>query len=274
MKKWTTIGRALMLGLAMTGQAALAQDEAPAEPAPATEQTELPSAESLFERHIEAVGGKDKVFDITTRRFTATLKFYQGGSEEPAQTSILRITAKAPDLMIQEIITPGVSTITKYFDGDAGWVVEQGKPAVAMEVEELERFAVGARFYAEADYKNHYKGYKTVNKQEVNGDTIYIVEIEHFSGRKEALAFSDDSGLIIGVAGMRTIQGRQFEFRRSYEDYSDFGDGVLYAKTIREVMGGTMFEIVMTSIDTDIDFPELERPEGIEDADLSGFRKE
>lgn len=274
MKKWTTIGQALLLGVAMTGQAAMAQDDAPAEPAAADQEQELPSAESLFERHIEAIGGKEKVFEIKTRSFAATLKFYQGGNEDPVQTGILRVYAEAPDHLIQEIIFPGVSTTKKYFDGEAGWTIEQGKAPVAMETEELERFAVGARFYTEADYANHYKSYKTINQQDANGKQIYLVQVEHFSGRQEVLAFDDETGLIIGVAGVRNIQGQQVEYRRSYEDYTDFGAGVLYAKNIREAMGNTMFEIVMNSIETGIDFPELERPEGIEDADLSGFRKE
>ena len=274
MKKWTTIGRALMLGVAMTGPAAMGQDDAPAQPAQATEQAELPSAESLFERHIEAIGGKDKVFAIKTRRFTSTLKIYQGSDEKPVRTGILRVTAKAPDSLIQEIIYPGVSTTTKYFDGKAVWTVEQGQPAAVLSPDELERFAVGARFYADADYKNQYKTYTTVNSQDVNGDTIYIVEVEYFSGRKGAVVFSKSSGLIVGAAGVRDLNGQPIEFRRSYEDYTDFGSGVLTAKTIREVVGGAMIEIISNTIETGIEFPAIERPEGIEDVDLSKFRKE
>ena len=63
------------------------------------------------------------------------------------------------------------------------------------------------------------------------------------------------------------------QFRRSYEDYKDFGDGILSPTIVREVVGNLMFEMTFNKVETGIDFPEIQRPENIPDADLSGFRK-
>lgn len=273
MTLWNTTGRLLIAGLALTGGIAAGQEEAAQPPAAEAPKAELPSPESLFERHLEAIGGKDKIFAITSRTFTGSIKVYVGGEKTPRQSGILRVQAKAPDLLVQEVIFPGISTTVKYFDGKAGWTVVQDQPAVAMSEIEIERFAVGARFYTEADYANHYKSYETVEKQEIDGDSVFIVRVEYHSGRTEAIFFSEKSGLIVGVAGMRDIgPDQQVEFRRSYEEYTDFGSGVLAAKRIREVVGNQMFELAFTSIETGTEFPEIERPEGIPDADLSSFR--
>lgn len=275
------VASALLLA-ALFAAGTLAQDASPPQPetAPAAQpETEapaadLPSAESLFDRHIEAIGGKEKIFAITSRSFTGTLKVFVPGQEAPQQSGILRVQAKAPDLLIQEIIFPGISTTRKYFDGKAGWTVNQDQPAAAMPPVELERFVVGARFYTEADYENHYKSYKTVDRQAVEGDNVYIVQVEYPSGRTEAIFFSEKTGLIVGAAGVRsTGPDQQVEFRRSYENYTDFGSGVLSAKLIREIVGNQMFEIAFSSIETNTEFPEIVRPAGIEDADLTRFRK-
>jgi len=273
-KEWTTIGRVLTLCLALSGGAAFAQDEAPAAPAPAAEpEAEFPSAASLFEKHIEAIGGKEKVFGERTRMLSGTLKIYVSGEDAPRQTGIMRLTAKAPNLLIQEIVFPGQSTEQRKFDGKAGWVTKEDGTATPMGPEELERMTVAANFYAEADYEKQYKSIETVEKQEVDGDTVYVVKVTHFSGRTEAFLFSDKTGLLVGVIGTRKVGDQMGQFRRSYEDYTDFGSGILSPKIVREVVGNLMFEMTFNKVETGIEFPELKRPENIPDADLSKFRK-
>lgn len=275
-------GRVLVAGLALTGAfgaAVTAQEAAPARPdaQPQAEpaRQDLPSAVSLFERHIAALGGKDKVLAITSRTFTGTLRVYAAGQETPQQSGILRLQAKAPNLLIQEMIFPGVSTTQKFFDGKAGWTVEQNRPAAAMPPIELERFAVGARFYTEVEYEDHYKSYETIERKQTEGDTVFVVRVEYPSGRTESVFFSEKSGLIVGVAGVRSFgPDQQVEFLRSYDEYTDFGSGVLSAKRIREVIGNQMFEITFSSIETGTDFPAIVRPAGIPDADLSRYVKQ
>lgn len=274
MKEWTTIGRVMTLCLALTGGAAFAQDEAPAAPAPAAEPSaEFPSAASLFDKHTEAIGGKDKVFGETTRMLSGTLKIFVSGEEAPRQTGIMRLTAKAPNSLIQEIVFPGQSTEQRKFDGKAGWVTKEDGTATPMGPEELERITVAANFYAESDYENQFKSIETVEQQEIEGDTINVVKVVHFSGRTEAFLFSEKSGLLVGVIGTRMVGEQMGQFRRSYEDYKDFGSGILTPTVVREVVGNLMFEMTFNKVETGIDFPELKRPENIPDADLSGFRK-
>ncbi len=275
MKDWTTVGRVLTLSLALAGGAAFAQEEtSPEAPAAEVPQADLPSASSLFDRHVEAIGGKEKVMAITTRRMTGTLKIFQGNQDTVLQQGIMRLVAKAPNMFIQEIVIPGQSTEVRTFDGKAAWLKRQDGSVAPIEGEELERMVVAARFYAETDYENHFKSIETVEKQDVEGDAVYVVKVEHFSGRNEAFLFSEKSGLLLGVIGTRAISGDQVgQFRRSYEDYSDYGSGVLAPKIVREIIGSLMFEIEFSKIESGIEFPAIERPANIPDIDVSKFQK-
>lgn len=264
---------------------ASAQNEAPpTQPAtpPAVEQpaseppaSDLPSAESLFEKHLDAIGGRDKVLAFTSRRASGTVKVYASGQAQPVQSGIVRLQANASGTYVQEVIFPGQSTVIRAFDGKAGWVVEADKAPRSMQLEELDRMVVASRFHADADYATHFKAMRTLDKQPLNGgDSAYIVEVTHFSGRTEAYIFSETSGLILGVIGVRlTGPDQETEFRRSYEEYTDFGDGVRIPKIVREILGTYMVEMTFTSVETNTDFPDPARPEGIPDADLSPFQK-
>ena len=268
---------------------ASAQDQSPQEPPPVqpadpaaspqpAEQppaADLPSAESLFERHIEAIGGKDTIFAITSRRASGTVKVYTSGQEQPVQSGILRLNSKDNGTYTQEIIFPGQSTSIRYYDGKAGWVVSDTGAASLMNPEELERITVAARIRGEADYQNHFRSYRTIDKQPLpDGDNVFIVEVTHFSGRTEALLFSENSGLLLGIIGVRkTSPDQQQQFRRSYEEYTDFGDGIKVPKIVREAMGNFLFEMSFNAVETNVDIPDPVRPEGIPDADLSAFQK-
>lgn len=275
-----------LVGLALAGSfsftsMAMAQGVA-ADPVPATEQPaeetapaqeNLPEASEIFDRHIEAVGGIDTIKSFDSRLLKGRLKVFLAGEEDPRVTGILRLTAVAPDTILQEIIIPGQSTQTRTFDGKAGWLVENGNTAEPITDEELERFTVSSRFLAEADYENHFKSIKTVEQQEQGDDTLTMVEVEHWSGRKEGFVFSEDSGLLVAIIGQRTnSSGVPQRFQRSYENYKEF-DGMKIATLVRELSGNQIIEIEFTEIEHNVEPPSIERPEHIEDADISGFQK-
>ncbi len=282
MQHWRTIGRAFLALIVFAGMPAAAQDEAATQPETTTESTteaaqepakDLPSAESIFERHIEAIGGKEAVFAIKSRKLTGRVKVFPPGAEEPQVTGILRIHAEAPDKIVQEIIVVGSMTQKRIFDGKAGWLLNNEDPAVPMTGEELERFTVASRFYAEVDYENHFKSIETVDKQENELGTVYMVRVEHFSGRVEAYFFNEETGFLVAIVGQRDNgQGQPEQFQRLYEDYKEF-DGVKTTMLIREATPRQRIELEFSNVENDVDLPEIERPDNIPDADISNFQK-
>jgi len=273
MQYWRTIGRVVLTSVALGGLPAAAQDEAPEQPETQEAAQELPSAESLFDRHIEAIGGKEAVFAIKSRKLTGRVKIYAGSAEKPQVTGILRLHAEAPNKIIQEIVIVGSSSQKRVFDGTAGWLIMNQDAPVAMMGEELERFAVASRFYAEADYENHFKSIETDDKQVSEVGSVYMVRVEHFSGRVEAYLFSEETGFLVGIVGQRAgADGQPVQFQRTYEEYTEF-DGVKTTLLIREATGSQIIELVFSSVENNVPMPEIERPANIQDADISGFQK-
>jgi hypothetical protein len=276
MHHWRIIGRAFIAAFVLCGLPAAAQESAdqPETIEQAQEPAQdLPAAESLFDRHIEAIGGKEAVFAIQSRKLTGRVKIYGPGSEKPQVTGILRIHAEAPDKIVQEIVIVGTMTQKRIFDGKAGWLLNNEDAPVAMTGEELERFTVASRFYAEADYENHFKSISTVDKQENELGSVYMVRVEHFSGRIEAYLFSEESGLLVGIVGQRAnANGEPEQFQRLYENYTEY-DGVKTTQLIRESTPRQLIELEFSNVENDVDLPEIERPDGISDADISGYQK-
>ncbi|RNC81930.1 MAG: hypothetical protein ED559_09140 [Phycisphaera sp.] len=270
-----TIGLAVLSSIGLVGLPALAQDAAPAQPEAQEEKKDLPKASDVFDRHIEALGGLDAIKAIDSRRLSGRIKIFAPGNETPSVTGILRLAAKAPDKIVQEIIIPGQSTQKRVFDGKAGWlVVDDGEPT-PLTGEDLERFTVSSRFYAEADYETHFKSIETVDVQDTpQQGRVVMVRVDHHSGRAEAYLFSEDTGLLVAVVGQRqTPQGQAIQFQRTYENYTEF-NGMKFSMLIRELAGGQIIELEFSDVENNVaDFPEIERPANILDADISGFQK-
>lgn len=269
-----TIGLVVLSSIGLVGLPALAQEEEPLQPEAQQEEKDLPIASDVFDKHIEAIGGLDAIKAISSRRLSGRVKVFVAGEEKPRQTLVLRIQAQAPDKIIQELINPGQGTQKRVFDGKAGWFIRDMSEPVPMTGEELERFTVSSRFYAEADYENHFKSIKTVDRQDTDKGPVVMVRVEHYSGRVEAYLFSEETGLLVAIIGQRqTPDGQSMQFQRTYENYTEF-DGVKTAMLIKELAGGQIVELEFSKVENNIDdFPEIERPANILDADISGFQK-
>ena len=260
--------------VASSGAAAFGQEDAPATQPTSEVKADLPSAASLFDRHIEAIGGRDAVFAVTSRKMTGRLKVFVEGKDEPVQTAVIRMIAKAPNELIQEMVIPGQSTTKIVFDGKAGWSVDSDTGEIKpMDGSNLDLFATTARFYNEVDYQNSFKSIKTIDKKDLPTGTVYVVQVDYFSGRKAFFLFSEENGFLVGVLGTReTTPGRIVEFKRLYQEYTDI-DGVKYPTLVKESYDNITYELSFTKIEPGAEFPEIERPANVPDADLSKIYK-
>src|SRR5438093_1479860 len=81
------------------------------------------SADDVFEKYFQALGGKERLEKLTTFVATGTYAgFNTGGAEVPVE-----IFASAPDRRTQ-IIHTGLGDGFKIYDGRTGWVAEESRP--------------------------------------------------------------------------------------------------------------------------------------------------
>ena len=194
----------------------------------ATAQT----ADELVAKHIQAVGGMDKLNAVKSVRTTG--KFSAGQIEATVTES-----KKRPEMVRQELTLQGMTQVQAY-DGKNGWQIDpfQGKKtAEAMSEEDLRAikesadFDDWAAFGPMVDYKKKGNQVELVGKEDVEGSPAYKLKVTLKSGDVKYVYLDADSYLPIKQESKRTIRGAEREFEGNIGDYKEEG-GLMVAHSV------------------------------------------
>ncbi len=150
----------------------------------------LPSAQEIFERYAQAVGGRDAWEKITSRVSRGTVQV-----EGLDGTGTMLVYERAPNLQHATLTLPNGAILREGFDGRAPW--EQDPSGTVKEV-------TGARgadsraeadFYSEIELGRLYPHARTAGRQTVDGRQAYVVEGSVPGGTMRRLYFEVDTGL-------------------------------------------------------------------------------
>lgn len=196
-----------------------------------------PTAEEVFERYIEAIGGREAVFAQKRRRIEGT---YEG----PGFNGIarLKLWADAPNKMQVTIQEPLGNSLTVTYGGEYGWEQPKGAPPRLVVGPRYVELLDSADFYGEANYKQRYKEYEVLGSTDFAGTTCWVVRSVSHAGRQRQLLFDRETGLfvaerstIVRADGEGSFDTKVIEVHLS--DYKDFG-GVLYpTRQVQRVIG-------------------------------------
>ncbi len=227
---------------------------------PAGEQPgeqKVPTPEEIFERHIEAVGGREQVFSIKDRLINGT--FEGEPFKFPAR---LRIVTVAPNKMVWEASEPAGMGIKIVYNGELGWREQQmgsGKPFKEWVIgPSLVDLMETADFFGEANYKERYKELTLAGTADFYGTTVYVIRGIRNSGKMHLLMFSIQTGLFIGSRTAVLHSDREMRpLDVRLENYEEFG-GVLYpTRMVQQFRGETranVFEFNRVRVNTGEEF--------------------
>ena len=140
----------------------LESDAAPKPPAAAAAGAiAAPTADSILEKYVAAVGGADALRQATTRVMTG--KILAGGSE-----SAIEVYTKAPNKRVTISHMGGSASYTA-FDGTAGWMGNTGRPAREMSAAESASSSLDAEFAIGLRMKELFSQLRRGRPEEVNG---------------------------------------------------------------------------------------------------------
>src|SRR5262245_26219433 len=111
--------------LAQTAQAPAAPKPTAPKPKPTPAAAEsakssaLPSARSIIDRHITAIGGRAAILAHTSTHATGTISM--GGT---GMTGAVEIYAAKPDKALTKISLGGIGEVIEGFDGTHGWTLQ------------------------------------------------------------------------------------------------------------------------------------------------------
>jgi hypothetical protein len=254
---------ALGAGLAST---AVAQSS-PQLGTPEASGDESVTPESIFERHIEVIGGRGAVFNIRNRVISGT---YEGDPFKfPAR---LRIIGEAPNKMVWEAFEPAGQGVRMVYNGELGWREAStgvgptqngwiiGPPLVDL--------VEAADFWGESNYKERYVELELLGTTDFYGTTCYAVRgVRREGGKNHVLMFSIQSGLFVGSrTAVLHASGESRPLDVRLENYEEFG-GVLYpTRMVQQFRGDTtasVFEFSRVRVNVDEQFnwnPPVEMP--------------
>jgi hypothetical protein len=205
----------------------------------------LPSARSILDRHIKAIGGKEAVLSHSSTRATGTFSVASAG-----MTGSVEVIAAKPDKSLVKITIPGVGEILEGYDGKSGWTLSPMTGPMLLEGKQLEEKRYDADFFSELHDDNRYTSMTTVEKTEFEGRPCYKVKLVRKNGGEDFEFYDVETGLKAGRIATRetpmgTITGTSVE-----SDYKKFGN-ILQATMVKNTMMGMQQVITIASIEYD-----------------------
>jgi len=210
------------VGTPAIGQAAF-ENTTRAEPAAKVAETR-PSADDIFNKYLQAIGGKDAVEKIQTRVSEVSLQRPKlvNPSGKP---STIQIYQKAPNKMLLLVTGPDGTVTYQGFNGTAGWIKTPTQQR-EMSAAELAQIKQQADLYKEVTLKSQFSGLRVGNKQKVNDrDAYVVVGLNTGTNKRERLFFDAETGLLVRrVVLNETLLGLD-PVQTDFSDYRDV-DGV------------------------------------------------
>jgi hypothetical protein len=174
------------------------------------------TADSIFTKYIQALGGAERLAKVTSFVATGTFTgFNTGGSKVP-----LEIFAKAPDQRTQLIRMPDGDSIKSY-DGRNCWVAERWRPLPLMPL--TGGNLAGARLDAIMSFPAEIQ--KAFSQWQATSATIDDVRVQVLQGTNAGQLpvnfYFDDSGLLVRLVRWNKVAVGTIPTQIDYSDYRE-----------------------------------------------------
>ncbi len=239
-------------------QAPAAPKQAPAskdQPAqPDEKQGTLPSARSIIDRHVKAIGGRDAILAHSSSHASGTMTV--AGSEI---TGVLDIYGAKPDKSLVKINLGGIGDVLDGFDGVHAWTLSPMMGPMLVSGKELEEKKFDADFYSELHEDSRYQSMKTVEKSTFEGRPCYKVSLVRKGGGEDFDYFDVETGLKAGAVATRESPMGPMAVTQVQADYKEFG-GLLVPTTMKQTAMGVEQVLKITSVEFDTVPPSMFEP--------------
>jgi photosynthetic reaction center cytochrome c subunit len=198
------------------------------EPPPeVTEKPNLPAADQIFAKYVQALGGEQAIRKVTSRVITASQDIPTGPGGSIIMPGRSEQYFKAPNLTLYVYHT-GTTTSSEGFDGSRAWVQDvRGRVADPLNIDQ-QRAKRSSDFYESINLQKEYAKLEVSGIEKINNRDAYLVIGTPQNDSPELLYFDTQTGLLLRkTTYLPTPVGRS-PFQVDYEDYRDTGSGVKY----------------------------------------------
>jgi len=250
----TSLVLAALLAAASPLAAQTAQVPAAAPKAPAADLAELPSARSLIERHITAVGGRKAIMAHTSTHVTGTMTIAGSG-----MSGAVELFNAKPNLSLVKVTLPGIGEILDGFDGKTGWMTSPVMGPMVYQAKELADRKFDADYYGDLHDDSRYSSMRTVEKTTFEGKACYKVSLMRAGGGEDIEFYDVATGLKAGGLTSRTTPMGEVASTSVMGEYKKFGD-LLQPTYISQTSMGAKQEVTISTVDYDKVTPSVFEP--------------
>jgi hypothetical protein len=219
----------------------------PAKPDAASpaQDASLPSARSILDRHVAAIGGREAVLSHTSTAAKGSLSMPKAG-----MVGALEVYGAAPNKSVVKISLAGVGVVTEGFNGVHGWSLSPMTGPMLLEGKQLDEKRFDSDFHSELRDASRYTSMTTLERTEFEGRPCYKVQLVRKTGGQDIEFYDVVTGLKAGSITSRethmgTVSGTTVE-----ADYRKFGN-LLQPTTIKSQISGVEQIITITSVEYD-----------------------
>lgn len=214
----------------------------PAAPAaPAT----LPSARTVLDRHLAAIGGRDAVLSHSSTMARGTISMPAAG-----MTGALEIYGAKPNKSLLKVSLGGVGEIAEGFDGTHGWSLSPMTGPMLLEGKQLEDKRFDSEFHSELRSEHRYLSMTTIEQIQFEGRPCYKLRLVRKTGGEDIEFYDVATGLKAGSITTRETQMGTVTGKVVEGDYRKFGN-LLQPTTVRSDVGGLQQIFTITAVEYD-----------------------
>jgi len=210
---------------------------------------ELPKAETLLDKYVEATGGKAAYEKNRNTVSTGAMDFAAMGLK-----GTLTAYKAAPDKSYVEVDIAGVGKIQEGSNGTVAWSLSAMQGPHLKEGEERTSALQLARYDADVRWRDMYKTVETTGVETVDGKECYKVALTPKEGSPSTRFYDKQSGLMIKT--IMTVKSPMGEVtvEALASDYRKEGDLLVPHKMTQKTMGQE-FTLALETIKYNVDIP-------------------
>jgi hypothetical protein len=231
---------------------------------PSQLQKGVPTAEQVFDKYLQALGGNAQLAKLTS--FTG--KGTYNGFDTELEDRPFGIFAKAPGLRASVVHMRGADS-TRTFDGSAAWIASPDKPVPLLAVTggDLDSTRLDAIVAFPAFIKQSYTGWR-VGSTQINDQDVVVLQ-GTASGRTPVnLYFEKQSGLLVRKLLFTNTMVGQVPIQVDYSDYRTVaGVKMPFAWTTTWTDGQSTTKLTDVQPNVPIDAAKFAKPAPITGAD-------
>ena len=199
----------------------------------------LPTADQVFDKYAQALGGKGAIDKIKTRTTKITLlrpKLVNPGTATAAimnraETWTIETFHKAPDKYLTVVTTPG-GVVYQGFNATIGWT-KTPRGQRELNAVELARVKRQADLYSDLKLKDQYSKVSVMGKEQLGEFETYVLDARSLENKTERLYFDVKTGFLRRRIAFTEIKLGLDPEQTDYEDYRQV-DGVWLPFIVRQ----------------------------------------